>query len=202
MRLARGSRRYVGLFAILALVTLPLSRVSAIGFIVLAGFVAWFFRDPDRQPPDGGIVSPADGTVSVIREEEERIRVGVFMNITDVHVNRAPIGGTVERVDHTAGAHRPAFTKDSDRNERVRVTFPDHEVVLIAGTIARRITPYVEAGTDVERGDRLGHIAFGSRADVRLPPTIGHADLHVDVGDSVVAGESILASNPAASDDV
>lgn len=196
MRLARGSRRYVGLFAILAFVTLPLSPVSAIGFIVLAGFVAWFFRDPDRQPPDGGIVSPADGTVSVIREEDERIRVGVFMNITDVHVNRAPIGGTVERVDHMSGAHRPAFTKDSDRNERVRVTFQNHEVVLIAGTIARRITPYVEAGADVERGDRLGHIAFGSRADVRLPPTIGRADLHVDVGDSVVAGESILASDP------
>ncbi len=196
MRLARGSRRYVGLFAILALVTLPLSPVSAIGFIVLAGFVAWFFRDPDRQPPDGGIVSPADGTVSVILEEDERIRVGVFMNITDVHVNRAPIGGTVERVDHMSGAHRPAFTKDSDRNERVRVTFQNHEVVLIAGTIARRITPYIEAGADVERGDRLGHIAFGSRADVRLPPTIGREDLHVDVGDSVVAGESILASDP------
>jgi phosphatidylserine decarboxylase len=166
--------------------------VSAI-FLLAAGFILWFFRDPDRDPPDSGVVSPADGRVSVVREEDGRLRVGVFMNVTDVHVNRAPLGGTVEAVDHRPGTHRPAFTKDSDRNEQLHLDFGDHAVVLIAGAFARRITPYVETGDAVGRGERLGHIAFGSRADVVLPHGYEREHLRVAEGDTVRAGETVVA---------
>ncbi len=209
MQLARGAAPYV---LVPALATPPAFLVHpAFGVVtlVLAGATFAFFRDPDRTPPPTGVVSPADGTVSVIREEavaddagddpdaETRLRVGVFMNVHDVHVNRAPIGGPVEAVDHVPGAHRPAFSKESDRNERVHVDFPDHRVTLIAGAFARRITPYVDAGDDVERGERIGHIAFGSRADLLCPPEIDREDLAVEEGDSVTAGESVLARSPA-----
>jgi phosphatidylserine decarboxylase len=157
--------------------------------------VLLFFRDPVRSPPPAGVVSPADGRVSVIREEGERLRVGVFMNVTDVHVNRAPVDGEVESVTHRPGAHRPAFSKDSDKNERVDVDYGDYEVSLIAGAFARRITPYVARGDALERGDRIGHIAFGSRADVLFPPDVRRGDLRVEKGDTVRAGETVLAES-------
>ncbi|MGM0592479.1 MAG: protein sorting system archaetidylserine decarboxylase [Halobacteriota archaeon] len=193
MRFAPGTTRFVlpplGA-ALLALVVFP---PASIAFLVVALAVLTFFRDPERSPPPAGIVSPADGKVSVIREEGEQVRVGVFMNVTDVHVNRAPMDGVVEDVTHRPGAHRPAFTKDSERNERVDVRFERHEVSLIAGWFARRIHPYLQSGQAVERGQRIGHVAFGSRADVLLPPELGREDLLVEVGDRVRAGETVFA---------
>jgi phosphatidylserine decarboxylase len=188
--------------AVLGAALLAISSLWGVLGLGLAGFVAWFHRDPEREIPDSGIVSPADGKVSVIREEpaesednsgEGRLRVGVFMNVHDVHVNRAPLAGTVEGVDHRDGGHRPAFDKDSEHNERVRVDFEEYAVVLIAGAFARRIHPYVEAGDSLERGERLGHISFGSRADVLLPPEYDREDLAVEQGERVRAGESVLA---------
>jgi phosphatidylserine decarboxylase len=162
----------------------------------LAGLaVLVFHRDPDRDVPDSGYVSPADGTVSVVREEDDRLRVGVFMNVHNVHVNRAPTAGAVEDVTHISGAHKPAFSKDSDRNERVHVDFPDYRVTLIAGAFARRIHPYIEAGDSVERGERIGHISFGSRVDVLFSPEIDRADLLVERGERVRAGETVLAES-------
>ena len=193
MQFAPGAKRFAGVAVVLALAgyffTPWLSPVA----VVLGLFVLVFFRDPERSPPESGIVAPADGKVSVVREEGDRLRVGVFMNVWNVHVNRAPLGGTVGRIEHTAGAHRPAFSKDSDRNEQVHIEFSDHAVVLIAGAFARRIFPYVEPGEDVERGERIGHIAFGSRADVVLPEGVGRDDLQVEVGDRVLAGETVIA---------
>ena len=189
-----GAGRYAGAVAALGLLGVPLSPVVAAAGVAAAGFVLWFHRDPDRAVPESGIVAPADGRVSVIREEGDRLRVGVFMNLHDVHVNRAPLGGTVGSVDHEPGAHRPAFSKDSERNERVRIDLGDAEMVLIAGAFARRITPYVEGGEAVSRGARIGHISFGSRADVLLPPAVGRGDLSVETGDRVRAGESVIAA--------
>lgn len=189
----------------------PGTWVYAFPLLVIAGPLMWFFpavgagsalaglavlyfhRDPPRAVPDEGIVSPAEGSVSVIREEEGRLRLGVFMNVHNVHVNRAPMGGTVEEVTHTPGAHRPAFSKDSDRNERVHVDFPDYRVTLIAGAFARRIHPYVEAGETVERGERIAHISFGSRVDIVLPEGYEREDLLVEKGDGVRAGETVVA---------
>lgn len=182
-------------------VGIPALLLPPLGITLLVSGIAvlLFFRDPDRTPPPAGIVAPADGTVSVVRPEGDRFRVGVFMNVTDVHVNRAPADGVVRTVTHRPGAHRPAFSKDSDRNERVDVDCGTYELSLIAGAFARRITPYVEPDERVDRGQRVGHIAFGSRADVLLPPSIERADLRVTTGQTVRAGETVIAESPAES---
>lgn len=196
MRVAPGAKKYAVPPLIASAPAFLLSPTLGTACFALAVFVVWFHRDPDRQVPDeSGAVAPAHGTVSVIREEDDgRWRVGVYMSARDVHVNRAPGSGTVESVDHRAGGHKFAFDKDSEHNERVLVDMGDHQVVLIAGAFARRIHPYVEAGDEVERGERIGHISFGSRADVVLPLEFSRDDILVETGDSVVAGESIVAA--------
>ena len=193
MNVAPGAWRYAGAAGVLAVPAVVVTPWASAARLGAAAVALWFFRDPEREPAGPGVLAPADGKVSVVREEGDRLRVGVFMHVTDVHVNRAPLGGTVEAVEHTPGAHRPAFSKDSDRNERVRVDFGDHAVVLIAGAFARRITPYVGMGDAVGRGERLGHVAFGSRADVVLPPAYDRGDLVVGPGDRVRAGETVVA---------
>ncbi|RDI71711.1 protein sorting system archaetidylserine decarboxylase [Halopelagius longus] len=197
MRFAPGVRRFsLPAFLAAAALSVVAPPAAAVAFAVGA-FTLWFFRDPERRPSTWGVVSPADGRVSVVREEDEQIRVGVFMNVTDVHVNRAPFDGTVERVTHRPGAHRPAFSKESERNERVDVdvSTPEGpaELSLIAGAFARRIHPYVEEGDDLTRAQRIGHIDFGSRADVLLPPVYDREDVLVEVGDTLRAGESVVA---------
>jgi phosphatidylserine decarboxylase len=181
--------------ALVGAATLPLLPPVGAGLLALALGVLWFHRDPDREPPDaeGIVVAPADGTVSVVREEGSRLRVGVFMNVTDVHVNRAPISGEVREVRHRPGANRPAFSKESDRNEQVAIDFGEYELLVIAGWFARRIHPAVEAGDTVDRGERVGHVSFGSRADVVLPADVDGGDLLVREGDAVRAGETIIA---------
>ena len=192
MRYAPGAWRLAAipllLGAALALFASPLGLVG----VAAAGFVLWFHRDPERTTPTEGVVCPADGTVSVLRTEDGRVRVGVFMGVTNVHVNRAPVDGTIEAATHEPGAHRPAFSKDSDRNERVRLELGDTEVTLIAGAFARRIHPYVAEGDVVARGERIGHISFGSRVDVLLPPAVDMADIRVTEGERVRAGETVV----------
>ena len=185
--------------------------VSATVLALALGILA-FFRDPERNPPPVGVVSPADGTVSVLREEGDRVRLGVFMNVWHVHVVRAPVAASVVDVEHVSGAHRPAFSKESERNERVHVDLEtdspnipadssgedrsdatqDPRVTLVAGAFARRIFPYVDPGDDVARGDRLGHIAFGSRVDVVFPPSVDLEDVAVEPGDATTAGETVV----------
>tara|TARA_A100001037_G_scaffold306085_1_gene349105 strand:+ start:22202 stop:22765 length:564 start_codon:yes stop_codon:yes gene_type:complete len=169
-------------------------------------FIVWSKRDPERSIPKKGVVSPADGKISIIREDVNgKVRVGVFMNVYDVHVNRAPMPGYVKKIDHLPGRYVPAFSKDSDRNERVRIVFTsldlskkiddeveEWEVVLIAGALARRIKPYVKVGDYIEKGERIGHIEFGSRVDVIFPTGVRLGDLMVKKGDRVRAGESTL----------
>ncbi|MFW5939817.1 MAG: protein sorting system archaetidylserine decarboxylase [Halolamina sp.] len=196
--LAPGALRY-GLPPLLAgFLLTPVSGPIGLGLVGLGMAAILFHRDPERDPPESGFVAPADGSVSVIRDEDGRIRVGVFMNVTDVHVNRAPESGTVESVTHRPGANKPAFSKDSDRNERVDVDCGEYEVSLIAGWFARRIHPYVEDGDELGRGEKIGHVSFGSRADVLLPERVEHADLRVREGEDVTAGETVVAVDPAA----
>ncbi|WP_049900252.1 protein sorting system archaetidylserine decarboxylase [Natrinema altunense] len=235
MNFAPGAWKY----AILPLLAAPFAifvsvTASLVALAVGAGTLA-FFRDPERTPPPTGVVSPADGTVSVLREEGDRVRLGVFMNVWHVHVVRAPFAGRVADVEHIAGANRPAFSKESDRNERVHVRFEtdspnlpstgeesatladdggtpgaaetptaspaesdsDAEVTLIAGAFARRIHPYAERGDGLERGDRIGHIAFGSRVDLLFPPAVDIDDIAVETGDSMTAGETVVLESPA-----
>ncbi|MFP8954349.1 protein sorting system archaetidylserine decarboxylase [Natrialbaceae archaeon A-arb3/5] len=227
MKFAPGGWKY----AIVPLLAAPFAllysvTISVVALAVGVGTLA-FFRDPERTPPPTGVVSPADGTVSVLREEGDRIRLGVFMNVWHVHVVRAPIEASVTDVEHVSGANRPAFSKESDRNERVHVRLEtdsktwqpadestsgsssdaresasDAEVTLIAGAFARRIHPYVEANDELERGDRLGHIAFGSRVDLLFPPSVDREDVVVSVGDSMTAGETVVLETDAATFDI
>lgn len=196
MRVAPGAKTYAAPPLIAAGPAFLLSPTLGTACLALAVFVVWFHRDPERSPPDAaGFVAPAHGKVSVIREEDDgRWRVGVYMSARDVHVNRAPLVGTVESVDHRPGGHRFAFDKESEYNERVVIDMGDHRVVLIAGAFARRIHPYVEVGDEVERGDRIGHISFGSRADVVLPAEYSRDDILVERGEMVRAGETLVAS--------
>ena len=197
MDLAPRTMQLAAVPVVIAVSLIGLSSGWGLLALLIAGFVIWFHRDPDRHPPPSGYLSPADGTVSVVREESGRLRVGVFMNVTDVHVNRAPIAGTVTSLEHVDGAHRPAFSKESEHNERVFLDFEAVEVILIAGAFARRIHPYVEEGDAVERGQRIGHVSFGSRADVLLPEHVDRSDLRVETGDTVRAGETIVAVESA-----
>ncbi|WP_137286758.1 protein sorting system archaetidylserine decarboxylase [Halorussus salinisoli] len=198
-RFTPGAWRYASVPFAVAALTGFWFPLAGLGFVLLGVGALLFHRDPDRTPPETGVLAPADGRVSVVREESgrdgegDRVRVGVFMNVTDVHVNRAPFGGRVEAVEHEPGKHRPAFSKESDKNEKLHVRFADHEVTLIAGAFARRIHPYVEPGDELDRGERLGHISFGSRADVLLPESVGPADVAVERGQKVRSGETVIA---------
>lgn len=201
MEFAPGTWRLAAVPLAVAVPAVLLAPYLAVALIAVAAAVLAFNRDPPR-PIGDGVVSPADGTVSVIRTEtddagRDRLRVGVYMSALDVHVNRAPLPGEVTGVSHESGANRPAFSKDSDRNERVRIavdrTNDSYEIVLIAGWVARRIHPFVTAGDRLDRGERIGHISFGSRADVVCPPDVDRSDLTVEEGQPIRAGQTVAA---------
>lgn len=167
---------------------------AAVPVVALAAGMAWFFRDPERGPATGRVLSPADGAVqSLDLQPDGCTRVAVFMNPLNVHVNRAPLAGVVTGVEHRPGGFRPAFDKDSERNERVIWTLETEigeiTVVQIAGAMVRRIVPYLAAGQKVEQGERIGLIRFGSRVDTYLPSGVAPA---VEVGQKVRAGETRL----------
>lgn len=201
MQIASHAWRYAVPAFALAPVAGLLSPAAGAVAVAFGVFALVFHRDPERETPPEGVVSPADGRVSVVREEGGQVRVGIYMSVTDVHVNRAPLSGTVRAVTHSSGANRPAFSKDSDRNEKVEIDCDAFAVVQIAGAFARRIHPGVQSGDEIARGERIGHISFGSRVDVILPAEIGRDALEVEKGDRVVAGETVLAGSETASVD-
>ena len=178
-----------------------------------------FFRDPERVVPqdERAIVSPADGLVSLIMQveppaeltmddgsgtlalaKEPVTRVSIFMSVFDVHINRAPIGGTVRRLVDIPGKFMNAdLDKASDENERQHILIerPDGRPVgftQIAGLVARRIVPFVKPGDIIAAGQRVGLIRFGSRVDVYLP---AGTDAKVLLGQTVIAGETVLAES-------
>ncbi|HLE47340.1 MAG TPA: phosphatidylserine decarboxylase [Candidatus Thermoplasmatota archaeon] len=162
-------------------------------FTVVYGFILWFFRDPDRRIGDD-VVSPADGKVLLADLGEGRPRLVIFMAPTSVHVNRSPIDGRIAKTEYRQGSHVPAFKKESERNERFDLELSTAAgpvtVALIAGTVARRIHPYVTPGNAVKKGDRIGLIAFGSRCELTLPA--GHR-WTVSPGEWIKAGETTVA---------
>ena len=169
----------------------------AIPLFLLAAFCLYFFRDPDRTIPDGPVVvSPADGKVVAVRNDpSQAARISIFLNIFDVHVNRAPIGGTIAKVDYKRGqflvASREVASSQNEQNiVTVRGDGSDVTFSQIAGLIARRIVFYKKPGDTIARGERVGLIKFGSRVDVFLGP---EWDIAVKSGERVSAGSSILA---------
>ncbi|MFG1710241.1 phosphatidylserine decarboxylase [Nonomuraea sp. M3C6] len=195
-RLARGVSPWLFPTAAAAVATALLTRkdrrwaLAAVPLSALTGGMLWFFRDPDRTPGEGRVLSPADGVVQSIDPwPDGRTRVAIFMSPLNVHVNRAPLAGNVTSVQHVAGGFLPAFNKDSDQNERVvwhfETALGDIEMVQIAGAVARRIVPYLSAGAKVTQTERIGLIRFGSRVDIYLPEGMAPA---VSVGEKTVAG--------------
>jgi phosphatidylserine decarboxylase len=172
--------------------------------IVLAAFFLWFFRDPSRTIPQGAgeIVSPADGIVTEAEWIEtvngSRLRLSIFLNVFDVHVNRSPVAGTVKLVEFREGQFMNAMKPESVLNNEQTLIVVDagrYDVSFkqIAGLLARRIVCNVKAGDRVERGQRIGLIKFGSRVDVLMP---AEANLKVKTGSRVRGGSSVLAVVP------
>ncbi|MCX2184687.1 phosphatidylserine decarboxylase [Streptomyces sp. SKN60] len=196
VRIARGASPWLLPTVATAALSLARSRKStrakaiAVPATALAAGMLWFFRDPEREIAQGRVISPADGVVqSIMPWKDGRTRVAIFMSPLNVHVNRAPLAGTVTSVEHVPGGFVPAFNKESENNERVVWHFDtelgDIEMVQIAGAVARRIVPYIPQGTKVEQGDRIGLIRFGSRVDIYLPEGV---EVAVEVGQPTTAG--------------
>ena len=172
--------------------------------VLLALFFLWFFRDPNRVIPadPGAIVSPADGIVTAAEWIEtfngNRLRLSIFLNVFDVHVNRSPVSGRVKLAQFRKGQFMNAMKPESVLNNEqtlVVIDAGEYEVSFkqIAGLLARRIVCNVKPGDSVERGQRVGLIKFGSRVDVLLP---AEADLKVKTGERVRGGSTVLGVVP------
>jgi len=177
------------------------SPAWALPALVVALFLLWFFRDPERVIPNaaGALVSPADGKVTLLSQTVEHgfpyHRISIFLSVFDVHVNRSPIGGVIREVRYQKGKFRNAMSVAcAEENEQNIVTVEgDGQTVVfkqIAGLLARRIVFTKNVSDRVERGERIGMIKFGSRVDVFVPSS---STIQVKVGDRVKGGSSVLA---------
>lgn len=196
-------------FVILAAAALLIQwYIAAIVFSAIAAFLIHFFRDPQRKGSQRhlDVLSPADGTVVLIREVPDgevwpglTRQISIFMSVFDVHVNRAPMSGTIVHYSYSAGKRIPAMShKSSLENEQNLIVMKDARgatlaLKQIAGLLARRIVFDRKEGDQVARGERIGMIKFGSRVDVFLPPG---AQLLVKPGDKPRAGLSVIAEIP------
>lgn len=217
MNFAREGLMYIAIAALIAVATfaVALNRRSwplwllAFVLVVLALWVAYFFRDPERTGERGErlVVSPADGKVVLVTEVDEPVflegpatRVSIFMNVFNVHVNRYPVSGTVRHVLYAPGKFLNAGVPESSLENEMRSVGIDtgtHRVLVrqIAGLVARRIHTYSKEGERVEQGERMGLIRFGSRVDVFFP---AGSTVRAKVGDITVAGVTIIGELPAA----
>ena len=180
-------------------------RAWSVPFLILAAFFLFFFRDPDRHPPQGDalVLSPADARIMVAGETvwpgapagDWKV-ISMFLSPMDVHVNRTPVAGSVRRVEYHPGKFLPAYKKEAgELNEwtEVWIDRPGGPVVVrqIVGILARRIVCRLKEGERVTAGQRYGVMKFGSRIDLFVPRT---ATIHIKAGDKVVGGETTLAT--------
>ena len=166
-------------------------------FILVAAFMAFFFRDPRRVPPteDDVIVSAADGTVTRIEDDERGKLVSVFLSPLNVHINRSPIAGRITKVEYIRGKKLPATKNEASFvNERNSLTIENDKMTVvctqIAGILARRIVCRVKEGHEMTIGERFGLIKFSSRTDLLMPANV---DLNVKIGDKVKGGVTVIA---------
>lgn len=196
---------FIGISLLLVLIGFFVHKIVFVVFIFLCLFVVFFFRNPQRHPPAGDnlVIAPADGRVVQLSEvKEERFLkkdarcVSIFMSPLDVHVNRMPISGTVEKVTYNKGKFITAFVHkaslDNEQNAVLMRGEKGEEIlfVQIAGWLARRIICHAEEGQNWRQGAIFGMIRFGSRVDIYLPLSY---QIEVKVGDRVRGGESIIA---------
>ena len=188
----------------MSLIYLPLAYVG----YLLTLFTLWFFRNPERKTPKNSnyIISSADGKVCLIDNAippqevqfgtNQMLRICVFMNVFNVHINRSPIEGKIDKVIYKKGSFfNASLDKASEKNERSSMIISNTNgtqlvVVQIAGLIARRILSFVSDNQYLDQGERYGLIRFGSRVDIYMPL---NSSINCKVGDKVVAGESVLA---------
>jgi len=206
MPIAREGYPFILFCAFAALLCALLGlAVAAFTGLLMTTFVTWFFRDPSRVIPDDpeAVVCPADGRVIIIKEiDDDRflkgraLKISIFMNIFNVHVNRIPMSGRVENIQFKPGKF---YSADNDKaalhNEYCAVTMATPSgirycVVQVAGLIARRIVCRAEKGDSITAGERYGLIRFGSRVDIYLPPD---TKIEVQLRRKVKSGETILA---------
>ena len=190
--LAKGSESWLFgsfVFTIIVGIFTPFIMVGIASLL----FLFLFFRDPERSPEStncGDMLSPADGRILRI----EHNKLSIFMNVHNVHVNRAPLEGEIKGIEYKKGSKFPAFSKNSDRNERNDITITtnagDVTVTQISGALIRRIVCYIKKSEKIQRGQRIGVIRFGSRVDVTLPD--GYAFI-VTKGQRVKAGKTVIA---------
>ncbi len=209
----KEGHRFIAIFAAVTFLLFVFTG-SVLGWIGV-GLTLWcvyFFRDPDRHVPtrEGLIVSPADGVVQMIERSvppeelglgnDPLLRISVFLNVFNVHVNRVPLGGTVVKQVYRPGKFlNAALDKASDENERHAVHLRTNDgkdivFVQIAGLVARRIVCHLTDGQEVRSGERFGLIRFGSRTDIYLPDGV---EPQVGVGQSMIGGETVIADMQA-----
>ncbi|HMA20872.1 MAG TPA: phosphatidylserine decarboxylase family protein [Gemmatimonadaceae bacterium] len=215
MNFAREGYPFIGIATILAVAAFGLAIMRrswalwlfAMLVTLLALWVAYFFRDPERTGERGAhiVVAPADGKLIMLTEVDEpafiqgrAMRLSIFMNVFSVHVNRYPLDGTVKYVHYNKGKFlNAAAEKSSLENEQssVGIESGSYRILVrqIAGLIARRIVTYSQMGQQVKQGDRMGMIRFGSRVDVFLPID---AKLRIQLGTLTTAGTTVLAELP------
>ena len=199
---------FIAIFAVVTLILGLIATVFLYVGLIATVWCVYFFRDPVRVTPmrEGLVVSPADGVVQKIIKmvpppelelgDDERVRVSIFLNVFNVHVNRIPIEGSIAKLHYHPGKFLNAnLDKASEENERqsVKITMPDGGtlgVVQIAGMVARRILCDLKEGQSVKTGERFGIIRFGSRTDIYLP--VGVKSLVIE-GQVAVGGETVIA---------
>ena len=211
MSIAKGGLSWIATSSVLAICCMIGAVVStgvirsvflflSILLVLLVILFVVFFRDPERDTGDG-VVAVADGRIREITHGNdsdvgECIVVSTFMNLHNVHVNRMPLDGTVKKLIHHPGGHLPAFRKESEKNERVIVLLKTEigmvKVIQIAGTVARRIVPYIHEGDTLKKGEKIGLIRLGSRVDVVLPAK-AIKQVTVTLHKRIRAGEDTIA---------
>ncbi len=204
MRLDRTAAPYLAATLVPAAALTALRRPGwAVPFAVAGGFFAYFFRDPERRPPcdAGAILAPADGRVLSagpaspdVAPPGEWLQVSIFLSPLDVHINRSPVSGRVTRVSYTPGRFYPAYDgRAASENERSEVWIESDSGTFVyrqvAGALARRVVCRVWEGAQVEAGERVGLIKFGSRTDLFVPPG---TEILVSPGERVRGGETII----------
>ncbi len=201
--------KFLAISIITTFIVLLFSKFLGSILILITIWVYYFFRDPERYPinDDSFLVSPADGLITDISEKTGPIelqlenknytKVSIFMNVFNCHVNRTPLTGTIEEISYIPGKFLNAsLDKASEENERnyykIKCSKSGEEIIIvqIAGLIARRIVCEVEQGQNLNQGDRIGMIRFGSRVDIYFK----NKKVLAKIGQNVVAGESLLAS--------
>ena len=202
----REGWKFFLIFMLISFFSFFITKIIFLIFFFLSLFTLWFFRDPERyfDSQDNQVLSAADGKICFIGEDTAPIetdinhkmnKVSIFMNVFNVHVNRSPVDGNIEKIIYKNGKFfNASLDKASEHNERnsfiIETNTDKIVVVQIAGLIARRILSFISEGDKIDKGDRIGLIRFGSRVDIYFPPTY---EIKVNQNDIVVAGETIIA---------